>query len=223
VLLIVGAVVLGILVGLALGGGLGPLADANFRWWPLAIVGLGLQFVPVPSRTGEADHLLGVGLLVASYVVLLAFVALNLRYVGFWLVAAGFALNLLVISLNGGMPVDDHALRVAYGSNYQSTLHSLLTSGGAKHHLQRPSDALTPLSDVIPIGKPVGNVFSVGDMVALFGVAWVMAEATKGPPGKHRVRRGRITQGWRGLQDAPTRPERLRPAAAVGAQWEAPP
>ena len=213
-LLIIGAVALGIVVGLALGGGLKPLAEAKFKWWPLAIVGLGLQLVPVPSRPGEADHLLGVGLLVASYVVLLAFVALNLQYVGFWLVAAGFALNLLVISLNGGMPVDDHALRVAYGSDYQATFNSLVASGGAKHHLQRPTDVLTPLSDVIPVPKPVGNVFSVGDMVALFGVVLVMAGATKGPPGKHRV--GRATREWHAPQDAPSHWEEVRSAASVG-------
>jgi hypothetical protein len=218
VLLIIGAVALGIAVGLVMGGGLKPLGEAQFRWWPLAIVGLGLQLLPVPSRPGEADHLLGVGLLVASYVVLLAFVALNVRYIGFWFVAGGFALNLLVISLNGGMPVDDHALRAAYGSGYRSTLSSLVTSGGAKHHLQRHSDVLTPLSDVIPVGKPVGNVFSPGDMVALFGVVLVMAQATKGPPGKHRVRR--VTREWRAPRDTPIRSEPARPAAAVN---EAPP
>jgi uncharacterized protein DUF5317 len=120
--------------------------------------------------------------------VLLAFVLANLRYVGFWLVGVGFALNILVISLNGGMPVGDHALRTASGSRYQETLHDLVATGGAKHHLQRPSDKLVPLTDVIPLGPPVRNVFSVGDLVALGGVAWVMAETTKGPPGKHRAR-----------------------------------
>jgi Family of unknown function (DUF5317) len=148
---------------------------------------------------------------------------LNLRFVGFWFVAAGFALNILVISLNGGMPVGDHALRVAYGSGYPATLQALVKSGGAKHHLQRPSDVLTPLSDVIPVGKPVGNVFSVGDMIALFGVAWVMAEATKGPPGRHRMRRGRITRGSLAPPVARTRSQEVRSAAAVVVPAEAPP
>jgi len=134
-----------------------------------------------------------VALLLASYAVLLLFVAANFRYIGFWLVAAGFALNTLVIALNGGMPVNDHALREAYGSSYQGTRTSLLSTGGAKHHLARADDVLLPLSDVIPVGSPVHNVFSVGDMVAIFGVAWALAEATKGPPGKHRVRAGWLT------------------------------
>jgi hypothetical protein len=190
----VGAVALGILAGLALGGNLRTLSDAHFRWWPLALVGFALQLVPVPERPGQLDHLLAVGLLIASYGVLLTFVLLNLRYSGFWLVGLGFALNTLVVVLNGGMPVSDHALHVAAGSEYGSTLHNLVTSGGAKHHLERPDDVLTQLTDVIPIGTPVHNVFSVGDLVALFGVGWVMAEATKGPPGQHRVR---FKRGWR--------------------------
>jgi len=186
VLLIAGAIVLGVGVGLALGGSLRELAEASFRWWPLALVGLALQFIPAPS----GHHWVPVALLLASYAVLLLFVAANFRYIGFWLVAAGFALNILVIALNGGMPVNDHALREAYGSSYQGTRTSLLSTGGAKHHLARADDLLLPLSDVIPVGSPVHNVFSVGDMVAIFGVAWALAEATKGPPGKHRVRAG---------------------------------
>jgi hypothetical protein len=186
VLLIAGAIVLGIGVGLALGGSLRELAEASFRWWWLALVGLALQFIPVPA----GHRWVPVALLLASYAVLLLFVAANLRYIGFWLVAAGFALNILVIALNGGMPVNDHALREAYGSSYQGTRNELLAGGGAKHHLARSGDVLLPLSDVIPVGTPVHNVFSIGDIVAMFGVGWALAEATKGPPGKHRVRAG---------------------------------
>lgn len=184
-LVILAAVVVGILAGLALRGSFRHLGDAHFRWWGLAIGGLALQLAPVPSRPGNADHWLAVGLLIGSYVVLLAFVAANVRYWGFWLVGAGFAVNLLVIVLNAGMPVSDHAMRVAYGSGYAATRHELVSAGGAKHHLERPDDVLRPLTDVIPIGTPVHNVFSVGDMVALGGVLLVMAEATMGRAGRH--------------------------------------
>jgi hypothetical protein len=226
VLLIVGAVVVGVAVGLLMGGSVRELAEVQFRWWGLAILGLALQLVPVPSRPGQLDHWLATGLLIASYVALLVFVAANLRYVGFWVVAAGFALNVLVISLNGGMPVGDHALRVAYGSGYPATLRELVAGGGAKHHLERPGDVLTPLADVIPVGKPVGNVFSFGDMLALAGVAWVMAEAARGRPGRHRAGRAgqavvspeRSGRGERpggpapaGLGEATSRPARTRP------------
>jgi hypothetical protein len=194
-LLIAGAVVAGILLGFALGGNLKDLADAHFRWWGLAVIGLALQFVPVPGSASSAHHLLGVGLLMGSYALLIAFVLANVRYVGFWVVAAGFALNLLVIGVNGGMPVSDQALRSAYGPGYAATLHQLESSGGAKHHLRRPDDDLTAISDNIPIGTPVHNVFSLGDLVALVGVGWVMAQATAGGKGRHLTEAGRVVHG----------------------------
>lgn len=178
-LLIVAALVAGVLIGLALGGSLAKLADVHFRWWGLAILGLAVQLVPVPAS--PAGRAAGAALLVASYVLLLAFIALNWRHPGLPLMAVGFALNILVISVNGGMPVSDGALRSAYGtSGYRATLSELVHSGGAKHHLERPDDALVWLSDVIPVGTPIHRVFSPGDMVALVGMAWVMAAATKG-------------------------------------------
>ena len=184
-LIIFGAIALGVVIGLSLGGSVTRLADVQFRWWPLAVAGLALQFIPVPGSAGSSQRVLGLGLLFGSYGLLLVFVLANVRYAGFWLVAGGFALNVAVIAINGGMPVNDHALHIAYGSGYAATAHELRASGGAKHHLQRPDDDLIVLTDVIPEGVPVHNVFSAGDMIALVGVALVMAEATRGPRGRH--------------------------------------
>ena len=183
-LLILGAVALGIVIGLVTGGSFQKLSELRFRAWWLALVGLALQFVPVPTMNGQIDHWLGVGLLMASYGVLLLFVALNFRFTGMWLVGLGFAMNLLVIVVNGGMPVNQHALQRAYGSGYGRTLHQLVTEGGAKHHLARPDDVLLPLSDVIPVPRPVGNVFSAGDFVSLVGIAWLLGTATRGQAGR---------------------------------------
>jgi hypothetical protein len=186
VLLVVAVVVVGIAVGLALGGSLRNLADVRLRWWPLAIASLVLQLIPVPSSPGQADHWAAVALLVASYVGLLAFVAANLRLPGFPLIAIGFALNLLVIGLNGGMPVKDQALRQAAGSRYAEARQKLVEKGGLKHHLASSDDVLVPLSDVVGIGGAVGNVFSPGDLVSYAGVAWALAELTRRPLGRHR-------------------------------------
>lgn len=185
-LLILGVIVAGLVVGIALGGDIRTLSEIKLRWWPLALVGLGLQLVPVPSMNGQLDHWLAVGLLVASYVVLLAFVAMNFRLVGFPVIAAGFALNLLVISVNGGMPVTDHALRQAYGSGYAPEVAQLQEHGGAKHHLARDDDVLVSLADVIPVGAPLHQVLSPGDIVFMMGVFWVIAAATRGATGRHR-------------------------------------
>jgi hypothetical protein len=186
-LLILGAILAGILIGLILGGSLQQLAEIKLRWWALALVGLALQLAPIPSLKGQLDHWLGVGLLIASYLVLLVFVAANIRLPGFRLIAVGFALNVIVIAVNGGMPVSRQALRQAYGADYPVILRDLELNGGAKHHMQRPDDDLIPLTDVIPLGSPVRLVLSVGDVLFFLGVTWVIAAATRGPRGRHRV------------------------------------
>jgi hypothetical protein len=188
VLLIVAVIVAGLLVGIALGGDIRTLSELKLRWWPLALVGLVLQLIPVPSMDGQLDRWLAVGLLAGSYVVLIAFVAMNIRLAGFPVIALGFALNLLVISVNGGMPVTEHAIRQAYGARTATEITRLQEQGGAKHHLARDDDVLLPLADVIPVGAPQRQVLSAGDLVFMVGVFWVVAAATKGAAGRHRPR-----------------------------------
>ena len=210
-LLILWVIVAGVLVGIALGGDIRTLSDIRLRWWPLALIGLALQLIPIPSMAGQLDHWLAVGLLIASYVVLLVFVAMNIRLPGFPLIAVGFALNLLVISVNGGMPVTVSALRHAYASQYPAEITRLQEHGGAKHHLARDDDVLLPLADVIPLGAPLHQVLSVGDIVFMAGVFWVIAAATKGAVGRHRPRsRPGATPGPSDV------PDRAKPAAEQG-------
>jgi len=226
VLLVVGAIVAGALAGLALGGSLRSLAEIRLRWWPLAVIGLAFQLVPVPSLAGQTDHWLGVGLLIASYVALLGFVAMNIRLPGFLLISVGFALNVLVISLNGGMPVSRQALQEAYGpGSFNTVVTDLEASGGAKHHLGRSDDVLVPLSDVIALGSPVHLVMSVGDVFFFLGVTWVIAAATRGPRGRHasarepagRHRPGATRERLGGRESpAPRDPEPEHPSAVGG-------
>ncbi len=198
-LLVLMALALGVLIGLALGGRVGRIADIRLRWWGLAFVGLALQLIPISSGPGQLDHWLAVGLLVGSYLVLLMFVAANIRRPGFALVAVGFALNALVISLNGGMPVSNHALHVAAGPYYQETRERLTEHGGEKHHLRRASDVLVELADVIPVGSPVRQILSAGDVLWLIGTSWVIAGAMgTRRAGRRTLRRG----GERGSADA---------------------
>jgi Family of unknown function (DUF5317) len=188
-LLVVAVVVGGILLGLVFGGSFRNLGEVHLRWWPLALTGLVLQLIPVPSRPGQADHWAAVGLFAVSYVVLLVFVAANIRVPGFPLIAVGFLLNVLVIGLNGGMPVKDDALRRAAGSDYARAHARLLEKGGLRHHLARPDDVLVPLSDVVGIGAPIASVYSPGDLLAYLGVAWALEELTRRPLGERRPKR----------------------------------
>lgn len=187
-LLVLGAVVLGILVGLIFGGSLRKLGGVRLRLWPLALIGLALQLVPIPSSLDpHMARWIGAGLLVFSYLLLLAFVLENIQFPGFPIIIVGLLLNIFVISLNRGMPVTDAALRSAEGPNYGRARQHLIDTGGAKHHLARPDDLLLPLADVIAIPAPVKNVFSIGDLIAYLGVAWVLGSATRGGGGKHRI------------------------------------
>ncbi len=187
-LLVLAVIVVGIVLGLVSGGSFRKLAAVRFRLWPVALIGLALQLIPVPTFDDpRVERWIGAGLLVISYLLILAFVLENMQFPGFPVVFIGILLNVFVISLNRGMPVSDQALRAAYGPEYQATRQALIESGGAKHHLERPDDLLLPLADSIPIGAPVRNVFSPGDLVAYLGVMWVLASATRGGGGKHRI------------------------------------
>jgi hypothetical protein len=175
VLLAVVGIGLGLAIGFGLRGSIGRLTEVHLRWWPLAVLGLAMQVVPVPSADGNLDRWVGAALLAGSYVVLLVFVSLNIGLPGFPLLAVGLALNALVISLNGGMPVGDGAIRAAAGDRYAYAIRQLRSGEDPKHHLAGPGDVLAQLGDVIPVGPPIKQILSVGDVVAIAGTVWLVA------------------------------------------------
>lgn len=174
--LIIATLGLAIAVGLLAGGRPAELAAARLRWWWLAFAGIGLQLLPLAGT-------LGFVVLLASFVLLVAFCAANLRAPGFWLIAAGLAANLVVITANRGMPVTREAL---VASGQADTLRSLREQGGAKHHLADADDVLLPLADVIPLGSPIRQAISVGDVFVNAGVFWFVVRG---------MRRGRAEVG----------------------------
>ena len=101
-----------------------------------------LEYVTIPR---EHWHDVGFGLLVASYVLILAFAARNLVLRGMGIVFIGIACNALVITLNQGMPVKIPA-------EWQSKSWAQPT---VKHHPQQPDDKLRFLSDIIVLKEPV--------------------------------------------------------------------
>jgi hypothetical protein len=114
-------------------------------------------------------------LIAASYAVLVAGVAANLRYWGFRLLLVGLLLNAVVIGANGWrMPIDLAAL-ARTGYQGQATVPggpSLRTSKQAI--VERSGMALWPLADVIAV-PPVRRVISVGDTFAYTGVLVTLA------------------------------------------------
>jgi hypothetical protein len=143
---------LGVVAGFAIGRSWRPLATVQIRWFPLLIAGLlaraAAPFVP------PAAFPLYVFALAAT--VLSA--AANVRLNGAALVAFGGGLNLAVVLLNHGMPVDAGAVVAAAASMPTDALHVAVTG----------ATILAPFADVIPVSV-AHAVYSVGDVCIALG------------------------------------------------------
>ena len=188
VLILVG----GVLAGYAFGGRLRHLSNARVRWWWLAPIALGIQAIPAPALPGTQGDLLGVGLLLGSFGLLLVLAAANLRQPGFALILVGVALNLVVIGANRGMPVEASALRKAGAAE---SVEELRDAEG-KHHLATEDDVLLPLADVIPV-PGLRLVLSAGDVAAYVGAAIFVAFAMRRPARRGRAPRRARRSGTR--------------------------
>ncbi len=203
---------LAILVGFIAGGSLRPFEHLEVRWWGIALAGLVLQGVSLASDIGRPA---GAALLVGSYALLLLFAWVNRSLPALWLVMAGLVLNILVIGVNGGMPVSASALETA-GASAEG-----LGEGTAKHHLMGPDDKLTPLGDVIGIPPPIGAVISVGDILLYAGLAILVVVVMLGRFDEDPPATAPLFQGYRGKhlpQDRRFSPLETRPTAPPAAR-----
>jgi uncharacterized protein DUF5317 len=173
------AIVMGLIVGVLVGGRLSGLASLEFRWAPLAILGLAIQIAlfsgPVSDRVGD----LGPWIYVASTALVLIVVLRNLRITGMPVVALGAASNLLAIVANGGyMPASPEAAAAAGRDVAASYSNSAIVDRAV----------LAPLTDIfaLPQWMPLHNVFSVGDVLIGVGVVVAIAAA---------MRRGAVEAG----------------------------
>lgn len=174
--MLIGGILLGLLLGLAVGGRLANLASVQLRWaWLLftaVIVRFGtegllqLQFGPVEA--------LRLPLLALGFTMLLAALWTNRRYPGLSLAFIGVLLNAVVIVLNGGfMPIWGPALAGAglQPADVASRLHIVFASATALDFLTHG----LILGDLIPIPFPiVRNVASLGDVFLSMGLAFFL-------------------------------------------------
>lgn len=161
-----------LLVGYLSGGRLRNLANLEIEWPWLALIGLALQFVTGPGST------VPLVCLYLSFALLIVFTIKNIRVFGFAVILAGVLCNLLVIGINGGMPVSKAALR---GSDQGRFLGDLENNPYPKHHLATDDDLLRFLGDVIPVPEPVAQAISFGDILTYGGVGMVVVGAMRGP------------------------------------------
>jgi hypothetical protein len=164
-MVLVDSVVLGIALGLLCGGRLAALAQLPIRALWLVYAAIFLQVLAFPSGKlpwSTPDSLARV-LWVFSYALLLSFVGANYRIHCVPVIALGLMCNLGAILANAGhMPASPSAVRAA-GLAYRLRNNSITT---AHAHLSWLVDRWA-----IPAWIPLGNVFSIGDILIALGTA----------------------------------------------------
>jgi Family of unknown function (DUF5317) len=162
--------VAGLVFGVATGGKLGNLANLRFRWaWFVLAVLLireAILFRPF-NRIDGVQYLYA-----AALAGLVAWTFLHARRLrGVWVVAAGAALNLLVVVANGGrMPVAPALAGVLVQRNHVG-----------QYVLMGSNTNLNWLADWITVSGPVGirGAYSPGDLVVAVGIGVVAFFATR--------------------------------------------
>jgi Family of unknown function (DUF5317) len=195
--LLLAIVVLSVCLGYLLGGRVHRLEALRPRWWGLVLLGLGIQFIPLPEGVTGIDLVIRTAVLALSYSLLLAFGLVNVRMPGMLLVVVGLACNMTVILVNGGMPASAQAL---IDSGQEAVLASLRDKPEQKHHLLTDDDQLTFLADVIAVPEPIGQAVSVGDVLVYAGLTWLIVAAMRGwtpsaRPAGSGLRRGKHRRG----------------------------
>jgi hypothetical protein len=174
-MLLLYAIPLGIVAGLARGGALSGLATVRIRLATLAVAGLVFQLIlfspPVAAALGSGG-VVGPVLYVGSTLAVLLALLANYRQPGFRLIVVGAVLNLVAIIANGGfMPASPDAWAMLHGAA------GLPTNTLTNSTLAGAQTAFAFLGDnfVLPRPLPFANVFSMGDALIAGGGAWFIA------------------------------------------------
>ena len=176
--LTLGAVVVGLCIGLSLRPRTTRFARPRVRAAGWLVGGVAGQLLTV-RFTGTTAVLLAI----ASLAALVAFAIANLHLVGMGVMTIGLGLNLLAILANGGMPVSARAL-VAADVVPAADVGNVDLRGA--RHLERPSDSIRVLGDIIPMGQ---QVVSFGDLIIGVATADVIAHFTR----RQRQRRRQLS------------------------------
>jgi hypothetical protein len=166
------SVFVGLAIGLLLGGRVGRLADVRLRAPWLFYVAIGMQVVAFPSLVmpWSISDDVATALSVGSYFVLCAVLFLNFRLRGLAFAGAGMLMNLAAILANGGhMPALPGAMRDA-GLTFEGVYNNSVAAAN-------PNLAWFVDRWAAPAWVPMGNVYSIGDVLIGIGVALTVAAA----------------------------------------------
>jgi hypothetical protein len=179
------------------GGRLRRLAEVRLRHVWLLWAALAVQIVIISVIPDTHPALLS-GVHVASYVAAGAFLLINRRLPGVWLIGTGGALNGIVITLNGGtLPASAAALQ-ASGQDISTgrfNNSAVLTDP----HLPMLGDAFAT-----PAWLPTSNVFSLGDVAIWLGVIWFLWRTCRPQHIAHHAAptAGSLRQSYAALKEA---------------------
>jgi Family of unknown function (DUF5317) len=157
----------GVAVGQLRGGDLDGLRAVPMKALPLTVAALALQVLLGLQglRLDGALPMIGSVLLVASLLLGLIVVWVNRRLPGMLLIGLGLLANLLVVGINGGMPVSRATLERARISATSPDLREL----GPQYVLERPGTRLGVLGARLAI-PPGRTMVSVGDVAQYAGL-----------------------------------------------------
>ena len=185
-MVLVFAIVVGAVIGLAFGGRLERLADLELRGMPLFAAAILLQVLAFPSGVFPWEVPDGVAtvLWLGTYGLLIAIVVLNRHVTGFWIAGAGMLSNLIAITANGGhMPALTSALRGA-GVPFEGVVNNSIADDS-------PNVAWLVDRWAAPDWVLGANVFSVGDvLLGIGGVVIVVAAMEPRLPVRRRAAAG---------------------------------
>ncbi|HEX9854086.1 MAG TPA: DUF5317 domain-containing protein [Acidimicrobiia bacterium] len=163
------ALVVAAIVSVLRGGKFSNVGAIRVRAWWLLVIGLAMQLAG--NFLSEDQSGIAVGLMLTSYALLLIVVLANRNAAGLWIAGFGVTMNLVVIAVNGAMPVLSEAIEIAGGNPGLPF--------DAKHELLDASTRLPFLADVIPIP---GSVISLGDVFLSIGLAVFVEDQLRTPP-----------------------------------------
>jgi hypothetical protein len=152
------------------------LSQLHFRHPWVLLVALIVQFaLELTEFPKDRVEDLGVAILLGSYVMIFVFCWINRKVKGLPLIAFGIALNVLVISLNLGMPTKDD-VRTVDGRETHVPIEQTVK------HRPEDEDTLLPfLGDVITLPRLPNQQFSIGDIIIGLGIVDLCFEASRVP------------------------------------------
>ncbi|MGD0984145.1 MAG: DUF5317 family protein [Acidimicrobiales bacterium] len=176
------AVVVGLLAGWMTGGSCRVLSELRFHHSSLVFAAIAAQAaLEVPGIRGWPSGV-RFAIVLVTYLVVGWWVFENARAssggarFGLGIVEVGWALNLLAIIPNKGMPVSESALdRAGIAPSKSIGLGHL-----SKHVLLNHGTVLRALGDVIPLSW-FRSVISIGDVVMTVGIGLLVATAMRAP------------------------------------------